>query len=141
MLSTLHTNSAPESIARLLEIGLDPFNFSDSLLAILAQRLVRRILEQLPRHRLEDVIFRLMRDYGQEEAARRNRIALIGLRGAGKTTLGRRLATELGFRFVELDATAWSNNTVRVMARNISGATFDLAAATLSVGVVKRRVP
>lgn len=42
VLSTLHTNSAAESIARLLEIGLDPFNFSDSLLAILAQRLVRR---------------------------------------------------------------------------------------------------
>src|SRR5574337_67955 len=41
--STLHTNSAPESIARLLEMGLDPFNFSDSLLAILAQRLVRRL--------------------------------------------------------------------------------------------------
>ena len=35
VLSTLHTNSAPESIARLLEIGLDPYNFSDSLLAIL----------------------------------------------------------------------------------------------------------
>lgn len=43
VLSTLHTNSAPESIARLLEIGIDPFNFSDSLLAILAQRLVRRL--------------------------------------------------------------------------------------------------
>jgi len=42
VLSTLHTNSAAESIARLLEIGLDPFNFSDSLLGILAQRLVRR---------------------------------------------------------------------------------------------------
>jgi XRE family aerobic/anaerobic benzoate catabolism transcriptional regulator len=58
----------------------------------------------LPRHRLEDVIFRLMRDFGHEEAARRSRIALIGLRGAGKSTLGRRLAAELGFRFVELDA-------------------------------------
>ncbi|MGZ5275729.1 MAG: GspE/PulE family protein [Caldimonas sp.] len=46
VLSTLHTNSAPESIARLLEIGLDPFNFSDSLLAILAQRLVRRLCVQ-----------------------------------------------------------------------------------------------
>ena len=46
VLSTLHTNSAPESIARLLEIGLDPFNFSDSLLAILAQRLVRRLCTQ-----------------------------------------------------------------------------------------------
>jgi len=44
-------------------------------------------------------------------------------------------------RFIELNAAVWSNNTVRVMARNISGATFDLAAATLSVGVVKRRVP
>ncbi len=43
VLSTLHTNSAPESVARLLEMGLDPFNFSDSLLAILAQRLVRRL--------------------------------------------------------------------------------------------------
>jgi type II secretory ATPase GspE/PulE/Tfp pilus assembly ATPase PilB-like protein len=43
VLSTLHTNSAPESIGRLLEIGLDPFMFSDSLLAILAQRLVRRL--------------------------------------------------------------------------------------------------
>jgi type II secretory ATPase GspE/PulE/Tfp pilus assembly ATPase PilB-like protein len=43
VLSTLHTNSAPESITRLLEIGLDPFTFSDSLLAILAQRLVRRL--------------------------------------------------------------------------------------------------
>ena len=43
VMSTLHTNSAPESIGRLLEIGLDPFNFSDSLLAILAQRLVRRL--------------------------------------------------------------------------------------------------
>ena len=43
-------------------------------------------------------------------------------------------------RFIELNAAVWSNNTVRVMARNISAATFDLAAATLSVGVVKRRV-
>ena len=43
-------------------------------------------------------------------------------------------------RFIELDAVAWSNNVVRVMARNISTATFDLAAATLSVRVAKRRV-
>ena len=43
VMSTLHTNSAPESVTRLLEIGLDPFMFSDSLLAIVAQRLVRRL--------------------------------------------------------------------------------------------------
>lgn len=43
VLSTLHTNSAPETITRLLDMGMDPFNFADSLLAVLAQRLVRRL--------------------------------------------------------------------------------------------------
>ena len=43
VLSTLHTNSAPETVTRLLDMGLDPFNFGDSLLAVLAQRLVRRL--------------------------------------------------------------------------------------------------
>ena len=37
-------------------------------------------------------------------------------------------------RFIDLTAFAWTNKTVRVVARNISGVTFDLAAATLSVG-------
>ena len=41
VLSTLHTNSAPESIIRLLDMGMDPFNFADAILCILAQRLVR----------------------------------------------------------------------------------------------------
>ncbi len=41
--STLHTNSAPESITRLLDMGMDPFNFADALLGILAQRLARRL--------------------------------------------------------------------------------------------------
>jgi len=41
--STLHTNSAPESITRLLDMGMDPFNFADALVAILAQRLVRTL--------------------------------------------------------------------------------------------------
>ena len=43
VLSTLHTNSAPETVTRLLDMGMDPFNFADALLAVLAQRLVRRI--------------------------------------------------------------------------------------------------
>ncbi|MDX9746017.1 MAG: GspE/PulE family protein [Syntrophales bacterium] len=43
VLSTLHTNNAPETIVRLLEIGIDPFAFSDSLLCVLAQRLVRAL--------------------------------------------------------------------------------------------------
>jgi type II secretory ATPase GspE/PulE/Tfp pilus assembly ATPase PilB-like protein len=41
--STLHTNSAPETVTRLLEMGMDPFNFADSLLGVLAQRLVRTL--------------------------------------------------------------------------------------------------
>jgi type II secretory ATPase GspE/PulE/Tfp pilus assembly ATPase PilB-like protein len=41
--STLHTNSAAETVTRLLEMGLDPYSFSDSLVCILAQRLARRL--------------------------------------------------------------------------------------------------
>jgi type II secretory ATPase GspE/PulE/Tfp pilus assembly ATPase PilB-like protein len=43
VLSTLHTNSAPETITRLLDMGMDPFNFADALLGVLAQRLVRTL--------------------------------------------------------------------------------------------------
>ena len=43
--ATLHTNSAPESIVRLLDMGMDPFNFADALLGILAQRLGKRLCE------------------------------------------------------------------------------------------------
>jgi type II secretory ATPase GspE/PulE/Tfp pilus assembly ATPase PilB-like protein len=39
--STLHTNSAPETITRLLDMNIDPFNFADALLGIMAQRLIR----------------------------------------------------------------------------------------------------
>ena len=41
--STLHTNSAPETITRLLDMGIDPLNFADALLGILAQRLIRTL--------------------------------------------------------------------------------------------------
>jgi len=43
--ATLHTNSAPESIIRLLDMGMDPFNFADALLGILAQRLAKRLCD------------------------------------------------------------------------------------------------
>jgi XRE family transcriptional regulator, aerobic/anaerobic benzoate catabolism transcriptional regulator len=67
------------------------------------KRVIRRFLDRLPAHRLEDVAFRLMREFGDEESARRMRIALIGLRGAGKSTLGSRLAQETSAPFIELD--------------------------------------
>ena len=44
--STLHTNSAPESITRLLDMGMDPFNFADAILCIMAQRLVRTLCSE-----------------------------------------------------------------------------------------------
>ena len=43
--STLHTNSAAETVIRLVDMGMDPFNFSDALLGVLAQRLVRTLCE------------------------------------------------------------------------------------------------
>ena len=65
--------------------------------------MIQRFLERLPNHRLEDVVFRLMRDFSPGEKMRRKRIALIGLRGAGKSTLGSKLAIELTIPFIELD--------------------------------------
>ena len=44
--STLHTNSAPESVVRLLDMGMDPFNFADALIGVLAQRLAKRLCSQ-----------------------------------------------------------------------------------------------
>jgi XRE family transcriptional regulator, aerobic/anaerobic benzoate catabolism transcriptional regulator len=67
------------------------------------KRLIQRFLETLPAHRLEEVVQRLTRDFSQEEKMRRLRIALIGLRGAGKSTLGSKLSQELSVPFIELD--------------------------------------
>ena len=67
------------------------------------RRLVRRLLDQLPPGRLEDVVLRLTKEFGRTDASRRDRVALVGLRGAGKSTLGAALATSLERPFVELD--------------------------------------
>jgi XRE family aerobic/anaerobic benzoate catabolism transcriptional regulator len=65
--------------------------------------LIQRFLERLPAHRVEDAMARLLREFGEEEAERRKRVALIGLRGAGKSTLGLRLSEETKVPFIELD--------------------------------------
>jgi XRE family aerobic/anaerobic benzoate catabolism transcriptional regulator len=64
---------------------------------------IRRVLDGLPADSLEEVASRLLREFGRNEALRRSRVALIGLRGAGKSTLGSRLALENNVPFVELD--------------------------------------
>ncbi len=67
VLSTLHTNSAPETITRLLEMGLDPINFSDACLGILAQRLMRTLCKKCKQAELltaEDKAF-ILEHYGE----------------------------------------------------------------------------
>jgi XRE family transcriptional regulator, aerobic/anaerobic benzoate catabolism transcriptional regulator len=61
------------------------------------------LVDSLPEQRLEEVMNRLMDDFGTDESVRRKRIALIGLRGAGKSTLGSALAKTMRRPFVELD--------------------------------------
>jgi type II secretory ATPase GspE/PulE/Tfp pilus assembly ATPase PilB-like protein len=72
--STLHTNSAVETVVRLLDMGLDPFNFADALLAVVAQRLVRRIctdcLEQY--HPEQDEFEEMVHAYGADDFQKLN---------------------------------------------------------------------
>jgi type II secretory ATPase GspE/PulE/Tfp pilus assembly ATPase PilB-like protein len=67
VLSTLHTNNAPETIVRLLDMGIDPFSFADSLLCVLAQRLVRSLCAACkePYHPTEEEFAELARHYGE----------------------------------------------------------------------------
>lgn len=68
VLSTLHTNSAPETITRLLDLGLDPVNFSDACLGVLAQRLIRTLCKQCKKPVKADAveIEFIKRQYGEE---------------------------------------------------------------------------
>lgn len=67
-------------------------------------RLIERFLERLPANRRDDLVQRLMREFGAESKIRRGRIALIGLKGAGKSTLGSRLSEKTNVPFIELDS-------------------------------------
>jgi len=66
--STLHTNSAPETITRLLDMGLNPLNFSDAFLGVLAQRLTRRVCNDcMEEYSLTKDEFEMIRvDYGEK---------------------------------------------------------------------------
>ncbi len=67
--STLHTNSAVETVIRLLDMGLDPFNFADALLCVLAQRLVRRVCVECKEdyHPEKDEFEELVHAYGADD--------------------------------------------------------------------------
>jgi type II secretory ATPase GspE/PulE/Tfp pilus assembly ATPase PilB-like protein len=68
VLSTLHTNSAPETITRLLDMDIDPFNFADALLGIMAQRLARTLCKDCKEEYVptQEEFAELMEDYGLE---------------------------------------------------------------------------
>ena len=69
VLSTLHTNSAPETITRLLDLGLDPVNFSDALLGVLAQRLMRTLCAKCkqPYKPAQKELDHLIDSYGRDQ--------------------------------------------------------------------------
>ena len=65
--ATLHTNSAPESIIRLLDMGMDPFNFSDALLGVLAQRLAKRLCKcKKPYSPSQEEVKHFITEYSEE---------------------------------------------------------------------------
>jgi type II secretory ATPase GspE/PulE/Tfp pilus assembly ATPase PilB-like protein/GAF domain-containing protein len=72
--STLHTNSAPETIVRLLDMGIDPLNFADSLLGILAQRLVRTLCKNCKEkyHPTMDEYNEIVESYGRDSFEKAN---------------------------------------------------------------------
>ncbi len=95
--STLHTNSAPETVTRLLDMGMDPFSFSDAILCILAQRLARRLCSDCRElytptpQEIEEIIS----EYGPEEFGR------TGINAAAITLarpVGCPKCTESGYR-------------------------------------------
>jgi len=70
--STLHTNSAPETVTRLLEMGLDPHNFADSFLGVLAQRLMRKLCTHCKEgyHPSQKEFEEYVEEYGPEQFKR-----------------------------------------------------------------------
>jgi XRE family transcriptional regulator, aerobic/anaerobic benzoate catabolism transcriptional regulator len=68
------------------------------------RRFIQNLLERLPVQRLQEVAQKLTREFGEDVKLRWSRLALIGLRGAGKSTLGAKIAKEFKAPFVELDA-------------------------------------
>jgi type II secretory ATPase GspE/PulE/Tfp pilus assembly ATPase PilB-like protein len=71
--STLHTNSAPETITRLVDMGLDPFSFADALLGVLAQRLARGLCKKCRSQYVadKDEVAEIVQSFGEEAAAAR----------------------------------------------------------------------
>ena len=90
-------------ITAALNISL-PDLFMDAIEPKPEKRFIQNLLERLPDHRLKEVAQELISEFGEDVKLRWSRLALIGLRGAGKSTLGVKIAKEFKAPFVELDA-------------------------------------
>jgi type II secretory ATPase GspE/PulE/Tfp pilus assembly ATPase PilB-like protein len=68
VLSTLHTNNAPETLTRLLDMGMNPLNIADSFIAVLAQRLVRKLCSDCVEtyHPNQEEFDYIIKDYGEK---------------------------------------------------------------------------
>ncbi len=88
--STLHTNSAPETITRLLDMGLNPLNFSDAFLGVLAQRLTRRICKKCSEEYplTEDEFEKVVNEYGKAHFVK------TGIEYSSEMTLQRHVGCE-----------------------------------------------
>jgi XRE family aerobic/anaerobic benzoate catabolism transcriptional regulator len=107
-LAQLETGQGNVSVLLLRQIGAalgiplnDLLRDDDNLPVELT--LIQQFLQRLPKQRLARIRAQLLRDFGSPPADRGKRIALIGLRGAGKSTLGSALARKLDAPFIELD--------------------------------------
>ena len=107
-LAQLETGQGNVSVLLLRQIGAalgiplnDLLRDDDDLPVELT--LIQQFLQRLPKQRLARIRAQLLRDFGSPPGDRGKRIALIGLRGAGKSTLGSALARKLHAPFVELD--------------------------------------
>jgi len=91
-----------QKIVTVLDLPLSElFSARDEQAAELS--LIQQLLKRLPPQQLSKVRAQLVREFGGAPLERTKRIALIGLRGAGKSSLGSRLAKQLGVPFIELD--------------------------------------
>jgi XRE family aerobic/anaerobic benzoate catabolism transcriptional regulator len=90
-------------ITNALNVSLNDL-FVDEVAPHPEKRFIQNFLAHLPEHRMREVAQKLLREYGEDINLRWARLALIGLRGAGKSTLGAKIAKEFKAPFVELDA-------------------------------------
>ena len=91
-----------QRIATALSVSIGEL-FMDAHVADRETAVILKRLERLPAARRREIVARIQSDIEDDGKARDGRIALIGLRGAGKSTLGARLAADLNVPFIELD--------------------------------------